>query len=100
MSMSENPHPGGCWIDARSDSVFRIEVGRVLAQSKAQRTECRQTALFRTPAREGCQMTSIERTAYPRFKSALKARELEALYCPTEEDRAFVAAQTADPAQQ
>ena len=45
-------------------------------------------------------MASIERTAYPRFKSALTARELEALYCPTEEDCAFVAAQTADPAQQ
>ena len=45
-------------------------------------------------------MASIERTVYPRFTSALTAWELEALYCPTEEDRAFVAAQTADPAQQ
>lgn len=45
-------------------------------------------------------MASIERTAYPRFTSPLTAQELQDLYCPTAEDRAFVSSQTADPTQQ
>jgi hypothetical protein len=32
-------------------------------------------------------MASIERTAYPRFKPSLTAKELQALYEPTEEER-------------
>jgi hypothetical protein len=39
-------------------------------------------------------MASIERTAYPRFKAALSAQELQTLYAPTEEERAFVATHT------
>ncbi len=35
-------------------------------------------------------MASIDRTAYPRFKSSLTANELEALYRPTDEDQLFV----------
>src|SRR5262249_6848010 len=35
-------------------------------------------------------MASIERTAYPRFKSSLTATELHALYCPTDDERAFI----------
>lgn len=46
---------------------------------------------------EGCQMASIERTAYPRFKSALTAHELDELYCPTEEDLEFVGKRADDP---
>ncbi|MCK9532714.1 MAG: DUF4158 domain-containing protein [Gammaproteobacteria bacterium] len=34
-------------------------------------------------------MASIERTAYPRFKRSLSARELEALYTPTPEELGF-----------
>jgi len=45
-------------------------------------------------------MASIERTAYPRFKSALTAQELEELYCPTEEDLDFVYGRADNPAQQ
>ena len=45
-------------------------------------------------------MASIERTAYPRFTSALTAHELEELYCPTEEDLEFVYKRAEDPAQQ
>ena len=45
-------------------------------------------------------MASIERTAYPRFTSPLTAQELKDLYCPSEEDRAFVSAQTTEPTQQ
>jgi TnpA family transposase len=45
-------------------------------------------------------MASIERTAYPRFTSALTAHELEELYCPTEEERAFVSQRADEPAQQ
>ena len=45
-------------------------------------------------------MASIERTAYPRFTSALTAHELEELYCPTEEDLEFVYKRPEDPAQQ
>jgi TnpA family transposase len=45
-------------------------------------------------------MAAIERTAYPRFTSALTARELEELYCPTEEDLEFVSTRADDPAQQ
>ena len=44
-------------------------------------------------------MASIERTAYPRFKSALTAHELDELYCPTEEDLEFVYQRADDPAQ-
>jgi hypothetical protein len=36
-------------------------------------------------------MASIERTAYPRFKPSLTATELHSLYCPTEEERDFIA---------
>jgi Domain of unknown function (DUF4158) len=42
-------------------------------------------------------MASIERTAYPRFKSVLTAHELKELYCPTEEDLAFGGKRTDDP---
>jgi hypothetical protein len=45
-------------------------------------------------------MASIERTAYPRFKSVLTAHELEALYGPTEEDFDFVYRRGDDSAQQ
>ena len=45
-------------------------------------------------------MASIERTAYPRFKSALTAHELEELYTPTDEDFDFVYGRADDPAQQ
>lgn len=45
-------------------------------------------------------MASIERTAYPRFKSALTAHELDELYGPTEEDLAFVYRRADEPAQQ
>ena len=44
-------------------------------------------------------MAAIERTAYPRFPPALTATELQTLYAPTEEERAFVAAHTRGPAQ-
>ena len=45
-------------------------------------------------------MASIERTAYPRFKPSLTAHELHALYCPTDEERAFIATHTRGEAQQ
>jgi Tn3 transposase DDE domain/Domain of unknown function (DUF4158) len=45
-------------------------------------------------------MASIARTAYPRFTSVLTAHELEELYCPTEEDLAFVYKRAENPAQQ
>jgi hypothetical protein len=45
-------------------------------------------------------MASIERTAYPRFKSALHPQELQALYDPTDEERAFVVTSTQGAAQQ
>src|SRR6266508_1956649 len=44
-------------------------------------------------------MAAIERTASPRFTPALTASELQTLYAPTDEARAFVAAQTRGPAQ-
>jgi hypothetical protein len=34
-------------------------------------------------------MTSIERTAYPRFKRLIKARELHVFFTPSEEERAW-----------
>ena len=37
-------------------------------------------------------MASIERTAYPRFKPSLTADELQTLYCPTDDERTFIAA--------
>jgi hypothetical protein len=46
--------------------------------------------------REGCQMAFIERTASPRFKSALTFHELEELYYLTEEDLEFVGIQADD----
>ena len=45
-------------------------------------------------------MASIERTAYPRFKAALSAQELQTLYAPTKEERAFVATHTRTDTQQ
>ena len=45
-------------------------------------------------------MASIERTAYPRFKPSLSATELHALYCPTDEERAFIATHARGEAQQ
>ena len=42
-------------------------------------------------------MAAIERTAYPRFPPALTASELQTLYAPTEEERAFVAAHARGP---
>jgi hypothetical protein len=47
--------------------------------------------LFWTPRLEPGAVASIERTAYPRFKAALSAQELQTLYAPTEEEREFVA---------
>jgi len=35
-------------------------------------------------------MASIERTAYPRFKAFLTAHELQTLYNPTDDERAFI----------
>jgi hypothetical protein len=35
-------------------------------------------------------MASIDRTAYPRFTSSLRALELQALYRPTDEEQCFV----------
>ena len=35
-------------------------------------------------------MASIERTAYPHFKPSLTANELHTLYCPTDDERAFI----------
>jgi Domain of unknown function (DUF4158) len=45
-------------------------------------------------------MASIERTAYPRFKPTLTATELHTLYCPTDEERDFVAAHARGATQQ
>lgn len=45
-------------------------------------------------------MASIERKAYPRFKAALSAQELQTLYAPTEEERAFVATHARTDTQQ
>jgi hypothetical protein len=44
-------------------------------------------------------MTTIERTAYPRFKTVLTNRELHGIYTPTQEEITFVNA-TADGPQQ
>ena len=44
-------------------------------------------------------MASIERTAYPHFKSALTAHELEELYGPTDEDLCFISRRAEEPAQ-
>jgi len=35
-------------------------------------------------------MASIDRTAYPRFRSSLTADELQTLYCPSDEEQRFV----------
>jgi len=45
-------------------------------------------------------MASIERTAYPRFKPSLTANELQTLYCPTDDERAFIATHARGEAQQ
>src|SRR3954464_3006784 len=45
-------------------------------------------------------MASIERTAYPRFKSALSLQELHTLYDPTDEEREFAMAHTRGAAEQ
>jgi hypothetical protein len=45
-------------------------------------------------------MASIERTAYPRFKSILTAQELQDLYAPTEDELEFIFERTPDSAQQ
>ena len=45
-------------------------------------------------------MASIERTAYPRFKPSLTATELHALYCPTDDERVFIATHARGEAQQ
>jgi hypothetical protein len=45
-------------------------------------------------------MTAIERTAYLRFKSSLTANELQNLYCPTDEERDFIATQARGAIQQ
>ena len=45
-------------------------------------------------------MASIERTAYPRFKPSLTAHELHTLYCPTDDERAFIATYARGDAQQ
>jgi hypothetical protein len=45
-------------------------------------------------------MVAIERTAYPRFKPALTANELQDLYCPTDEERDFISTQARGATQQ
>ena len=45
-------------------------------------------------------MASIERTAYPRFKPSLTATELHSLYCPSDEERDFIAAHARGATQQ
>ena len=45
-------------------------------------------------------MASIERTAYPRFKSALSPQELRTLYDPSDDEREFVLAHAQEAAQQ
>src|SRR5712692_5950980 len=45
------------------------------------------------------QMTSIERTAYPRFSRAPSVKELREIYTPTPTDVAFVATTARGPAQ-
>src|SRR5712691_10612537 len=45
-------------------------------------------------------MASIERTAYPHFKPSLTATELHTLYCPTDDERAFIATHARGAAQQ
>jgi hypothetical protein len=45
-------------------------------------------------------MASIERTAYPRFKPSLTAHELQTLYGPTDDERAFIATHARGDAQQ
>lgn len=45
-------------------------------------------------------MASIERTAYPRFKSPLTSQELADLYTPTSEELTFAHGQTPTPARQ
>ena len=45
-------------------------------------------------------MASIERTAYPRFKSSLTPNELHALYCPTDEEMEFISTHARGDAQQ
>lgn len=40
-------------------------------------------------ASSGVGMTSIERTAYPRFKRLITARELHVFFTPGEEERAW-----------
>ena len=45
-------------------------------------------------------MTSIERTAYPRFTSALSPQELRTLYDPSDDEREFVLAHAQEAAQQ
>ncbi len=44
-------------------------------------------------------MTSIERTAYPRFTRAPSLKELREIYTPTPTDLAFVATTARGPAQ-
>ena len=44
-------------------------------------------------------MTSIEKTAYPRFTRAPSVKELQTLYTPTPTDIAFVATTVRGPAQ-
>jgi hypothetical protein len=44
-------------------------------------------------------MTSIERTAYPRFTRAPSVKELREIYTPTPTDVAFVAITARGPAQ-
>ncbi len=44
-------------------------------------------------------MTSIERTAYPRFNRAPSVKELRTIYTPTPTDVAFVATTARGPAQ-
>jgi hypothetical protein len=55
--------------------------------------------LFWTSLEPGA-VASIERTAYPRFKAALSAQELQALYAPTEEERELVATHARTDTQQ
>ena len=44
-------------------------------------------------------MTSIDRTAYPRFTRAPSAKELHEIYTPTPTDVAFVVTKARGPAQ-
>src|SRR4029450_13788239 len=62
---------------------------RYLLQKQEVGAPLRRT-LFRTPPRDISSMASIDRTAYPRFRSSLTAHELQGLYRPSHEEQLSV----------